>query len=251
MEPIDIAIAGEVATITLQRPAALNALDMETATRLLQVISHGTDAKVLVLTGSGRAFCAGGDVNAMARSGDAADYIRRLTDVLHPLILKLTQIPIPIVARVNGAVAGAGLGLVLVADVVVAEESATFSSAYGRLGVTPDCGVSALLPLAVGRSRATNFLMRARTIDARTAESWGLVHHVASDVDLDAQVREVAADLSVSGSDTLARLKTQLALAPQWLEEHLDREARDITLLAGTERVKSRIARFGVSNSRH
>lgn len=244
MPAITVERVSRTLTITLNRPDSLNALDLELAGGLLEAVSDVEDADSIVLTGAGRAFCAGGDVRAMAASGDAPEYVKKLTDMLHPLILRLLEVPIPVIARVNGPVAGAGIGLVLASDVVVAAESARFSAAYGRLSVTPDCGVSALLPLAVGRARSSDFLLRARTIDALTAHAWGLVGSVAADAELDRDVAAVIEQVTTASARANDSLKQLLGVDMVRLRAHLDREAASIALLVADDPARSRLMRF-------
>jgi 2-(1,2-epoxy-1,2-dihydrophenyl)acetyl-CoA isomerase len=189
-----------VATIRLARPDAGNALDLPGALALRAAVGEIASAldtvHVVVLRAEGRLFCAGGDVRAMAAAEDRPAFVAELAGVLHEALAELRTLPVPVVAVVQGAAAGAGVGLVLAADVVLAADRATFVAAYPSVGLSPDCGVSALLPAVVGARRAALFLLTGTRVDAATALDWGLVTEVCPFETLDARAGEVVAAIA-------------------------------------------------------
>lgn len=232
-----------VATLTLNRPESLNAFDLDLAAGLVEAVAEAGRAEIeaLVIAGEGRAFCAGGDVRQMAASGDPAGYLRALTADVHAALAAIRQLPVPVVARVHGPVAGGGLGLVLAADIVVAAESATFTAAYGALGLSPDCGVTALLPVAVGGVRARAFLLGGRRLVAAEAYEWGLVTRVSADEQIDDVIDDEVARARSAGRDAVAA--TKALLGDHAYREHLERESVRISELAAGP-AAGRIAAF-------
>ncbi len=195
-----LSVSGGVATIRLARPDAGNAVDLPTALALRDAVAWIAGATervhVVVIRADGRLFCAGGDVRAMAAAPERRAFVAELAGVLHEVLSALRALPTPVVAVVQGAAAGAGVGLVLASDVVLAADHATFVAAYPSVGLSPDCGVSALLPAAVGTRRAALFLLTGTPIDAATALDWGLVTEVCPAETLDARAGEVVAAIA-------------------------------------------------------
>jgi 2-(1,2-epoxy-1,2-dihydrophenyl)acetyl-CoA isomerase len=187
-----------VATVTLSRPEAGNAIDLATAAELRSVVESLTslDLGVVVLTGIGTKFCLGGDVRAMAAADDRGQYVAELADNVHAALSDLRRLPVPIVAAVNGTAAGAGLGLVLAADIAIAARTARFLCAYGGVGLSPDCGVSGLLPDVVGPRRAAMLALTERTLPADDAMVWGIVTDVCDSDALSERVDELAIRLA-------------------------------------------------------
>jgi len=228
-------VSDGVARVVLNRPAHGNALDLAMARRLgeclAQIASDGS-VRAVLLSGRGRLFCAGGDLAAMAEAPDRAAFVRELAMAAHDAVQILAFLEKPVVAAVQGAAAGAGLSLVLLADLVVASSTATFATAYTSVGLTPDCGQSWLLPRAVGISRALELTLTSRRISAAEAHERGLVTRV---VELDSLMAE---------ADVLARRLAQgpASLGParalvrggyaEGFREHLAREAATISRAA-------------------
>ena len=236
-----------IARIKLARPDVGNALDLPTACALQAAVAGlaGVDIATVVISADGPLFCAGGDVRAMAAASDRAGFVRRLADTMHDALRALRALPVPVVAAVQGTAAGAGLGIVLAADVVIASEKAKFVSAYGRIGVSPDCGVTALLPTTIGIRRAALFLLTDLVLDAATATEWGLVTEHCPPDDLDARVSEVVAALcdrsraAVGEAARLVRLAAERSFADQ-----LDDEAATIARLSTTADADALIRQF-------
>ncbi|AZZ83602.1 enoyl-CoA hydratase/isomerase family protein [Gordonia alkanivorans] len=230
-----------VASIELNRPSAGNALDLEVAGGLAQAITsirENADVRVVRLSSTGKIFCAGGDVRAMAAASDRPRFLADLAGSIHRSLIALDELPVPIVAAIQGPVAGAGLGLLLAADYVAATPASSYVAAYSMIGLSPDCGVSIGLPRAIGMRRALQMLVLNERIDASTALAWGLVDAV---VELD----ELATDVDGVVSLLLDRQTSAVGQARRLVRasyqrefaEHLDDEALTITRLGGTEEV--------------
>ncbi|GAA1637682.1 enoyl-CoA hydratase/isomerase family protein [Georgenia ruanii] len=237
-----------VAWIVLDRPNEGNALSQALADEFVRAVDGAVDdpsVRVVVLSGNGPFFCAGGDVVGMADADDPVAFTGHLARTMHRGILALARSELLVIAAVNGAVAGAGVGLVLNAQLVIASSAASFVSAYAGIGVSPDCGVSYLLPRAVGDVRAAALLFGGRPIDAATAESWGLVGEVTDVAGFDEHVRATVERLARGASQAYGPTK-RLAMAP-WIaayEEHLEAEAASIATLVGHPDSQARVRKF-------
>ncbi|WP_427925138.1 enoyl-CoA hydratase/isomerase family protein [Streptomyces sp. cg40] len=173
-----------VARIVLARPAVANAVDLPTARALGTAFGRAAadpDARAVLVSGEGKRFCAGGDVAAMAAAPDREAYLEELAGTLDGALRSLARLDKPVVAAVQGAVAGAGIALMLSCDLIVAAASTKFLLAYASVGLTPDCGVSYLLPRAVGQQRALELALTDRRLTADEARAWGLVAEVVDD----------------------------------------------------------------------
>jgi 2-(1,2-epoxy-1,2-dihydrophenyl)acetyl-CoA isomerase len=186
-------VRDSIARITLNRPSQSNAFDLDAALEFSSVIERiaASEARAVLLTGNGPRFCAGGDVASMVVADDRAAYLRELAATLEAGLRAMSELPIPVIAAVQGAVAGAGLAVVLNADVVVASRSTKFLTAYAGIGLTPDCGVSYLLPRAVGQQRALELALTGRVLSADEALDWGLVARVVDADDLTSATDEL------------------------------------------------------------
>ena len=178
-----------VATLTFNRPEVLNAINVPMARAFrhaIQDLARTPGLRCVVLTGSGRAFMAGGDVASMSGSPDQArNAVNGMLDALIPAILQLRSMDAPVIAGVKGAAAGAGLSLALMADLIVAEENARFLIAYNGIGTVPDCGGTWFLPHKIGSARATEMMMLGRTLSAIEAKQLGLVTEVSPEATFD------------------------------------------------------------------
>ncbi|MFV0375417.1 enoyl-CoA hydratase/isomerase family protein [Microbacterium sp.] len=237
---------GALARVTLNRPASLNAVDFEMATRWKQVaheVTADTSVRAIVLDAAGPAFCAGGDVVAMASAAADGTWITELAAVIHDGIRALVGSDVPIVAAATGAVAGGGLGLLLTADDIVVSPDATFASKYAAVGLTPDLGVSTLLPAAIGQRRALRMLLRDETVDAATALEWGLVTEIAADPG--ARAAEVAAGWLAGATAAFGQAKRLVRSgAGRSFPDNLDDEARTIGAAFDTADARARVAAF-------
>ncbi|WP_020098588.1 enoyl-CoA hydratase/isomerase family protein [Microbacterium sp. 11MF] len=241
---------GALARLTFNRPASLNAMDFEMGTRwrdLAHELTSDDTVGAIVLDAAGPAFCAGGDVVQMATSGGSGDTITEMAGVIHDGIRTFVESSIPMVAAVQGAVAGGGLGLMLTADYVVAAPRAMFVSKYANIGLTPDLGVSTLLPAAIGQRRALQLLLTDTTIDAPTALEWGLVAEVVD------QPRERAEQIArtwldgATGAFGQAKRLVRTG-AHRSFADNLDDEARTIGAAFDTADSKARVAAFAAAS---
>jgi 2-(1,2-epoxy-1,2-dihydrophenyl)acetyl-CoA isomerase len=246
---------GALARVTFNRPASLNAMDFDMGT-LWRDIAHQvtSDASVgaVILDAAGPAFCAGGDVVAMATSGAGGEAVTATAHVIHDGIRTWALSDKPIVAAVQGAVAGGGLGLMLSADYIVASEQAKFVSKYANIGLTPDLGVSTLLPAAVGQRRALQLLLQDRTIDAATALDWGLVAEVVAPEQLAARVEEVARFWLENATAAFGQAKRLVRVgADRAFTDNLADEAATIGARFETEESQLRVAAFAAASRKH
>ena len=232
---------GDIARITLDRPEVGNAIDLEMARELLAAaIACDTDRAVrcVVLTGAGRFFCAGGDVALFRSAGERLPAVlSELAGTLHLAESRLARMAKPLLVLVNGPAAGAGMSLALLGDVVLASSAASFASAYGALGLSPDGGLSWLLPRLVGLRKAQEIILTGRCVDAITAKTIGLVTDTVDAEQLGAAGQEMAERLAAASAPAIGaarNLLLQSLTAP--LEGHLESEARAIAgLSAGPE----------------
>lgn len=198
---ISTELRGEVGIMRLNRPERRNALVPEQMDALANQLTRlATGCRALVLTGTGSTFCPGADLKWLATLHDPSLGVAELVAVYHRAISMLLDTPVPVVAAVNGAVAGGGLGLALASDFRVAAESATFTAAYFRLGLTPDGGATAFLTRMIGPARTLELLLTNRRVEAPEALSLGLVNEVVADADLlDRAVEAASSFLRVPG----------------------------------------------------
>jgi 2-(1,2-epoxy-1,2-dihydrophenyl)acetyl-CoA isomerase len=199
-EHITVAIDQGVARLMLNRPQVLNALSQSMLAEIVQALDEvrdGKQARVLVISGAGRGFCSGNDMTegGASTAADRRDSGAVLERFYNPMIERLFALPIPIVAAVHGAVAGAGCMLALSADFVLAGNSAYFLQAFVNIGLVPDAGSFWLLPRIVGRQRAHAMMMLGEKIPAETALAWGLIFKVVPDGELQAEAGRIAAKL--------------------------------------------------------
>lgn len=241
---------GALARLTFHRPASLNAMDFEMGTRwrdLAHELTRDDTVGAIVLDAAGPAFCAGGDVVQMATSGGSGGAITEMAGVIHDGIRTFVESSIPMVAAVQGAVAGGGLGLMLTADYIVASPRAVFVSKYANIGLTPDLGVSTLLPAAVGQRRALQLLLTDTTIDAPTAHEWGLVAEVVDQPGERAdEIARAWLDGATGAFGQAKRLVRTGAARP--FADNLDDEARTIGAAFDTPDAATRIAAFAAAS---
>ena len=200
---------GTVVTLTLNRPEARNALDMTMRRELVVVLDEieaDPSARVLVLTGAGGHFCAGGDVKSMGQSSQAADGRARVV-ALNRLVLRLVEFPRPVIAMVDGFAVGAGCNLALCCDLIVASDRARFGEVFAKIGLVPDGGGSWLLPRLVGLPRAKELIFTADIIDAAEAARIGLVNRVVPAAELAAATHALADRIAQMPSTVLAMAK--------------------------------------------
>jgi 2-(1,2-epoxy-1,2-dihydrophenyl)acetyl-CoA isomerase len=223
-EPVVLTQEGAVATLLLNRPERLNALDESlcaSMNRGLEAVAREPSIRVAVITGAGRAFCAGGDIHKMAELKETHHSVsfRGFLEAGHELIRKIRRLPKPVLASVNGPAAGGGMNLALACDLRVASDRATFMQSFVRIGLHPDWGGTFLLPRLVGTGRAVEMFFLGEPLDAQEALRLGLVNSVAPHDELEAEIRKLAERLAAAPPLPLALLKQALY---ERLETQLD-----------------------------
>lgn len=214
-ECIQLAIEGGIATITLNQPKTMNAMSMPLQQEVLAALDEvagNSDVKVLIVTGTGKAFCSGADLGSMNPSADGPSLgtqVKNLMDELsNPLALKLRSLPFPVVSAVNGAAAGAGASIALTADVVVAGKSAYFLFPFiPKLGILPDLGATWLLPRLIGRAKAMAVSLLGERIYGEDAVGDGLIWKCVADEDLQGEAVAVARRLAAGPGHAAPELR--------------------------------------------
>lgn len=244
-DPVLYALNDGVAVLTLNRPEVMNALTGALRAALLAALHRArAEARVIVLTGAGRAFCSGQDL-IDARALGAVDFERVLNDEYVPLITAITEAPMPVIAAVNGAAAGAGANLALACDVVIATESASFIQAFTRIGLMPDAGGTYWLPRQIGMARAMGAALFADRISARQAADWGMIWEAVPDEGFAAHVAARAAALARGPGLALSAVKQALRASPDNdLGRQLALEARLQGRLGGSQDLAEGVAAF-------
>ncbi|MFN2491613.1 MAG: enoyl-CoA hydratase-related protein [Pyrinomonadaceae bacterium] len=232
-ETIQLELRGAVAVITLNRPAALNALTATVAREFLEVVSEirQEDARAVILTGAGRAFSAGGDLREMQRiaeqDGDVSAFFDEPLGLLNECILLIRKTPLPFIAAVNGVASGGGCNLALACDIVISAASAGFNQAFIRIGLSPDCGGTFILPRLVGWRRATELMMTGEMVSAEHALAMGMINAVVPDAELITAAMARAEKLAQAPTAAIGRIKELLeASAKNDLSEQLELERK-------------------------
>jgi 2-(1,2-epoxy-1,2-dihydrophenyl)acetyl-CoA isomerase len=223
---------GAVAVLTLNRPDNANVLDMQMGRDLLAAVTaceQDPALRAVVLTGAGKHFCFGGDLRGMQASGGAPDdYLRELTANLHRAIVGLVRLGAPVIAAVGGTAAGAGVGLVAMADLAICGQGTKFSLAYTGVALTPDGSTSFFLPQILGNKRALELMLTNRLLTAAEALDWGLVNQVVPDAEVLGAALKLAERLAAGPRQANASVKRLVALAGGALEAHLAIESETI-----------------------
>jgi 2-(1,2-epoxy-1,2-dihydrophenyl)acetyl-CoA isomerase len=247
-ETVEVETRGAVARVTLKRPQHGNALNLQMAMDLLaaaMTCARNSAVRAVLLTGAGPNFCFGGDLRGMgAHEGAAPDYVRELTTYLHAALSKLARMDAPLITAVNGTAAGAGVGLVAVADLALCARSARFSLAYTAVGLTPDAGTSYLLPRIVGARRAMELLLLNRSLSAAEALEWGLVNEVVADDQLQQRALEIATRLAGGARGAFGATKRLMAHSLGAFESQMVLESESIAAQAGSAEAEEGIAAF-------
>ena len=218
-----------VARLTLNRPDKLNSFNTQMHGEVRDALARlpASGARVLVLTGAGRGFCAGQDLGdrAVAPGAEAVDLGESIDKYYKPLVLALHALPLPVIAAVNGVAAGAGANIALACDLVIAARSASFVQAFSKLGLLPDSGGTWSLPRLVGLSRALGLTLLGNKLPAETAAAWGMIWQCVDDADLGSAVDAIAQQFAAAPTRGLGW--TKKAIRGSWqhsLEEQLDIE---------------------------
>ena len=236
-----------IARITLNRPDRLNSFTAAMHGELRDALDTAAkSARVIVITGAGRGFCAGQDLNDRAVAPDqAVDLGETVETSWNPLVRRLASLPQPVIARVNGVAAGAGANIALACDLVVAGRSAKFIQSFANLGLIPDSGGSWHLPRLVGQARALGLALTAEPLPAEKAAEWGLIWKCVEDDALDAQVDELASRLASLPPLGLAAIKQLIRSSDErTLDQELDLQRDEMRRLGFTEDYREGVAAF-------
>jgi 2-(1,2-epoxy-1,2-dihydrophenyl)acetyl-CoA isomerase len=253
LETLEIEIDGPVGTMTLNRPDSLNAMSPQMLAELPIAASWLADRapiRALIVTGAGRAFCSGGDVNWFKQgvddeSVDLPAEVRRGAEVLHQAIIDFRRLPYPTIAAINGPAAGAGMSLALSCDFRIASEDAFLAIAYGRIGASPDGGMTYFLPRVVGPSRALELALNDPNLDAKSALEEGLVSEVVSADELMPRAREKATKLAAKAPHYVRMAKLLLHESIEnSLNDHLQLERHGIADSMATEDLRRGVTAF-------
>jgi 2-(1,2-epoxy-1,2-dihydrophenyl)acetyl-CoA isomerase len=238
--------ANGIARITLNRPDRLNSFTRAMHAELQAALDGAKDARAIILTGAGRGFCAGQDLNDRAVApGEAVDLGDTVEASWNPLIRRLATMPQPVIARVNGVAAGAGANIALACDIVVAAKSAKFIQSFSSLGLVPDSGGSWHLPRLVGQARALGLALTGAPLPAEKAAEWGLIWNAVDDDALDAEVDAIAAKLASLPPLGLAAIKSIIRTTGQrTLDQELDLQRDEMRRLGFTEDYREGVAAF-------
>jgi 2-(1,2-epoxy-1,2-dihydrophenyl)acetyl-CoA isomerase len=235
-ETLRFSLQDGIAHLTLNRPDKLNSFNvvMHAEVRAALARVRGEGARVLVITGAGRGFCAGQDLGDRAVTpGQGIDLGESIEKNYKPLVLALRNLPMPVIAAVNGVAAGAGANIALACDIVIAAKSASFVQAFCKIGLVPDSGGTWSLPRLVGNARAMGLAMLGDKVSAEQAANWGLIWRCVEDAELAPTVDAMAQQLARAATQSLAEIKR--AIYGSWqhsLEQQLDIE-RDAQRMLG------------------
>jgi len=248
-ETVTVARADGVATLTLNRPDAFNALNLTLGRDLFHAVLEVDDdaaVRAIVVTGAGKAFCAGGDVKAFADNLEhIGALIKELTTYLHGAISRLCRSDKPVIMAVNGVAAGGGMSLALSGDLVLAAESARFTMAYSKIAATPDGSSTYYLPRLIGVRRALELYLTNRTLSAREAQDWGLITRVVPDAELPAAAQAFARELAQGPTRAFGGAK-RLFHQSTWesLETQMELEAQAIAASGRTDDFRAGVTAF-------
>src|SRR5215217_6901406 len=254
LKTLDLKLDGDgIGTLTLDRPDAFNAMSPEMILEMTVAFAWLADRsglRGLIVTGAGKAFCAGGDVNTFkdgvqSEEIDLPSEVRRGAEALHQAIVDLRRVPFPVIAAVNGPAAGAGFSLALACDTRIASENAFFACAYGRIGASPDGGMTYFLPRVVGPSRALELLLQDPLLSAEQAREQGIVSEVVPPARLLDAARERAQELAAKAPHYVRMAKLLVGQSLQHtIADHLQVERHGIAESMGTEDLKGGVTAF-------
>lgn len=216
LETVKYELDGSVAVVTMNRPDALNALSMQLTTDLDRAFRRVIldNARAVILTGEGRAFCAGGDLREMKsmweKEGRIEAFLEDPLGALHGVIQLIRETPVPFIAAVNGVCAGAGVNFALACDIVIAAEDAAFREAFVRIGLSPDCGGTFFLPRAVGEKIATELFMTGDSVTAERAVQMGMINRVVPAASLIEEAKALATRLAAGPTGSIGRIKRMM-----------------------------------------
>jgi 2-(1,2-epoxy-1,2-dihydrophenyl)acetyl-CoA isomerase len=245
-ETIEFKLEGGIARLTLNRPDRLNSFTVQMHDEVADALSKLDEARTLILTGAGRGFCAGQDLNDRAVApGEKVDLGDSVERFYNPLIRRLTSLPMPVIARVNGVAAGAGANIALACDIVIAARSAKFIQSFAAIGLIPDSGGTWVLPRLVGQARALGLALTGEPLPADKAAEWGLIWKAVEDEQLDAEVDALAAKFAAGPPRGLAAIKRMIRESwGQSLDEELERQRDAMRELGYSDDYREGVAAF-------
>jgi 2-(1,2-epoxy-1,2-dihydrophenyl)acetyl-CoA isomerase len=239
------AVRDKVAHLTLNRPEAANSLNATLSAEMMDAIvrcEDDTDIRALIVSGTGRFFCAGADLKGFYSSGGE---LKSRVSLFHASISRLVRADFPVIAAVNGTAAGGGIGLVCACDLVIAAESARFTMAYTKIGLSPDGTTTYFLPRRIGIGRALELVLLNRTLSANQALDWGIANRVVADASLAEEAHSIAAQLAAGPTRAYGAAKRLMQSGfTESLETQIEMELRSIGALAHTQDAREAIAAF-------
>ncbi len=246
-DTIDFKLDDAIARITLNRPDRLNSFTAQMHEELKAALARASEARVIILTGAGRGFCAGQDLNdrAVASGDQPTDLGVTVETGWNPLIKTLSTMNAPVIAQVNGVAAGAGANIALACDIVIAARSARFIQSFAAIGLIPDSGGSWILPRLVGQARAMGLALTGEPLSSEKAEEWGLIWKCVDDDALGGEVDAIARKLASLPPLGLAAIKS--IIRSTWtrsLEEELHLQRDEMRRLGFTEDYREGVAAF-------
>ncbi|HEU4706848.1 MAG TPA: enoyl-CoA hydratase/isomerase family protein [Solirubrobacterales bacterium] len=253
LNTIRIEVDGEIGTLTLDRPDAFNAMSPELIGEMTVAFAWLADRaplRGLIITGAGKAFCAGGDVNWFRKGVETEEIdlpseVRRGAEALHQAIVDMRRIPYPVIGAINGPAAGAGFSLALACDIRIAASTAFFAPAYGRIGASPDGGMTYFLPRVVGPSKALELLLEDPNLPAEEALSLGLVSEVAPPEELMVRARVKADELAKKAPHYVRMAKKLVGVSIEnSINDHLQLERHGIADSMATEDLRNGVETF-------
>ena len=234
-------VQDSIATITLNRPDNANALNIDMSKELMQAAiqcSEDPSIRAVLLTGTGRMFCAGGDLKSFASHGRGAQlaaHLKEVTIYLHGAVSRFLRMDPPLIGVVNGVAAGAGMSIACACDMVLAAESSKFTMAYTRAGLTPDGSSTYFLSRAVGMKRATELVLTNRMLSAQEAYEWGIVNQIVPDADLMTEATKLASSLAAGATGAFGAAKRLLHNGwTETVETQMELESQAIAARAHT-----------------
>ena len=246
-ETLVINVKDKVAYITLNRPERLNSFDLKLGEELYKVlheVSKKNEIIAVVIRGTGKGFCGGGDVKEMYVANDKSKFLRELTKAIHKCVIELRNMEKPVIAAVNGAAFGAGLSLALACDIIIASREAKFGTAFIGIGLAPGCGTQFFTNL-VGYQRACEYILTAKTFSAEEAKELGIVNKVVDQNKLDNTVEELLSRFRELPPIAVGKAKMLInkSMSNDMLT-HLDLESKTASQSAGTEDFKEGVTAF-------
>jgi 2-(1,2-epoxy-1,2-dihydrophenyl)acetyl-CoA isomerase len=236
-ETVTLNITDACATITLNRPERLNSFDMKLGEELhevMQKVSFDDNIKLVILTGLGKGFCAGGDVKEMHKSEDKSQFLRDLTKSIHRCVLAMRSMEKPVIAAVNGAAFGAGFSLMLACDIIIADKKAKFGTAFIGIGLAPGCGTQLFTKL-VGYQKACEYILTSKVFSAVEAEQLGIVNKIVDEDELDDEIKKYVDKFQHLPSIAVGKAKMLINKSlDNTMEQHLELESKTASYTAGT-----------------